>query len=533
MSAATRYLAILATGAALAWVVWRRLPARELERRLEGRAHRVAMLLALAAGVLGVTLLGLRYATWHTHVFDLGSYDQKIWVASIQPNLIGMIEQTYRGGERFSPCGASRYWGICHFQPLYTVYALVYRVWPSPLLLLWSQTLLVVSGVIPCYLLMRGRLGGVASMLGVMIYLLHPAVQFNALVDFRPDHVAIPLLFWAFLLAERNRPGLALVAAALPALAKESLILAFVAFGLFLVARHGHALAGTVAITVGMAAFMVVTFGVLAGSGRSEGVFMFQRYFSGGSELVAPSLVAWKLFYLISLFGPVGFLSWRAPTALLPALPSLGISLLSSDVNHFSIESQYSASVVAPTFAALVTALTRLRAHHQDGALRALAALVVLSAAFSVAQGPTPFGLRFWNERWGQWHFRNYLPDRQAALDEAARRIPDHPDVMVVSQNDVNSAILAHRHYYFPFPAGIDRADYILVDTGRRRPFLYWMAQYHRELYDRIVLELRHTPGYRIAFERDGVVLFQRIGPSHPGVPDPERLPVLPKGLPK
>jgi len=209
-----RSLLIPGVGAVLAWVVWQHLPARQLERRVAGRAARIAVGLALAAGLVGVTLLTLRYATWHAHLFDLGSYDQKVWVASVQRDLTGVIAQTYRGGERFSPCGATRYWGICHFQPLYVIYALAYRLWPSPLLLLWSQALLVASGVIPFYLLTRKLLGSTAGVLGVMVYLLHPAVQFNALLDFRPDHVAIPFLFWAFWFAERNRPGLALVAAA-------------------------------------------------------------------------------------------------------------------------------------------------------------------------------------------------------------------------------------------------------------------------------------------------------------------------------
>src|SRR5438445_1494829 len=297
-----RYLLIPGVGAALAWVVWRRLPARQLERWLAVRADRTSVALALGAGLVGVSLLGLRYATWHTHVFDLGSYDQKIWVASVQEDLTGVIEQTYRGGERFSPCGATRYWGICHFQPIYVIYALAYRLWPSPLLLLWSQALLVASGVIPCYLLTRKLLGSTAGVLGVMVYLLHPAVQFNALLDFRPDHVAIPFLFWAFWFAERNRPGLALVAAAIPALAKESLILAFAAFGLYMMARRRNVLLAAAATTVGMALLIVVVFGVLAGPGNTEGAFMIRRYLSGGSELVARGLIADKLFYLVSVF---------------------------------------------------------------------------------------------------------------------------------------------------------------------------------------------------------------------------------------
>jgi uncharacterized membrane protein len=368
----------------------------------------------------------------------------------------------------------------------------------------------------------------------VVLYLLHPAVQFNALQDFRPDHVAIPFLLWAFWLAERGRPGLGLLAAAVPALAKESLILAFVGFALYLVVRRRSVLLGTAAATAGAVVFVVVAFGVLAGPGRSEGAFMIGRYFSGGAELLAPGLVARKLAYLVGLFGPLAFLSWRDPVALLPALPSLGVSLLSTDATHVSIQSQYSASIVAPAFVGLLTALAALEAGRRaGGAIRALGALVVVSFFFSIAQGPTPLGLNFWSEPWGhQWHYRHYLPDRQAALDEAARLIPADPHVMVVSQNDVNSAALAHRHYYFGFPAGIDRADYVLVDTGRR-PFLYWMVPRDRGPYDEVVRQLRVAPEYRVAFERDGVMLFQRTGPRRPGPPDPQRLPVRPEGLPQ
>jgi len=533
LEALVRYLLVPGVGAVLAWVVWQRLPAGLLEGRLGHRAGRVAVVLAVVAGLTAVTLLGLRYATWHTHVFDLGSYDQKVWVASVQQDLAGVVEQTYRGGERVSPCGTARYWGVCHFQPLYVVYALAYRLLPSPLLLLWSQALLVASGGIPCYLLARDQLGRTAGVLVVLIYLLHPAVQYNALLDFRPDHVAIPFLFWAFWLAERERPGLALVAAAVPALAKESLILAFVGFGLYLMIRRRLVLVGAVATIVGMVSFLGVSFAVMAGPGRSEGAFMIERYFSGGSELLAPGLVARKVVYLVGLFGPFAFLSWRDPLALLPGLPSLGVSLLSSDVTHVSIQSQYSASVVAPAFVGLITALAWLQRQRGAGAAAgALGALVVLSLAFSVAQGPTPLGLNFWSERWGrQWHYGHYLPDRQAALSEAAGLIPSDPDVMVVSQNDLNTAALAHRHFYFAFPNGLAQADYVFLDT-RRRPFVYWVAK-DPARYGELVEGLRRSPEYRLTFDRDGVLLFARQGERRPGPPEFSRAPAPPGAMPR
>lgn len=529
LMAAVRYLAVPALGAVLAWVAWRRLDVQRLDRR---RARVVMVALGLTAAVGAVTLLGLRYATWHTHVLDLGSYDQKIWVASIQPDAGSMLAQTYRGGERLSPCGATRYWGICHFQPLYVLYALAYRLWASPLLLLWSQALLVTSGLVPCYLLARDKLGQPAAALAGMLYLAHPAVQFNALLDFRPDHVAIPFLLWAYWLVERGRPWLAMAAAAVPALAKGSLILAFVGFGLYLLVARRLVLPGALATAVGLVAFAAVEFVLLAGPAGSEGTFMIGRYFSGGAALLAPDLVARKVVYVVGLFGPLAFLSWREPLVLLPALPSIGISLISRDATHVSIQSQYSASVVAPAFAGLVVALARMQRARGASAARVLAALTVLSAGFAVAQGPTPLGINFWSERWGlQWHYRHYLPDRQDALEEAASLIPTDPEVVVVSQNDVNAARLAHRHYYFTFPVGLDRADYVLLDTGRR-PFLYWIVPRSREPYDRVVASLRASAEYRLAFERQGVLLFARVGPRRPGLPDNEQLPVRPEGLP-
>lgn len=473
-------------------------------------------------------LLVARYETWHSFILDLGSYDQKAWSAATRESVGAMLEQTYRGGVKVAPCGSWRYWGICHFQPLFVVYALAYRVWASPLVLLLSQVLLVASGVIPCYWLARDRLGPTAGVLTAGLYILHPAVQFNGLVDFRPDHVAIPFLFWAYWLVERGRLPAAITIAAVPALAKESLMLSFAFFGLYLAARTRRLAAGAAVFVAGVAVFVVAEFYLLATPRGPEAAFMINRYFSDAAALVRPELLARKIVYLTQLFGPLGFLSWLDPLALLPAIPSLGVSLLSNEVTHVSIQSQYSASVVAPAFAGLITGVAWCgrRFGARATPVRILGGLVVLSVFFSVASGPTPLSLNFWVERWGrQWHYSQYLPDRQGALDEAAALIPSDPDIMVVSQNDVNSARLAHRHFYFPFPNGLERADFVLLDT-RRWPWIYWVP--NTERFGSIVHSLRASPDYRLVFDRDGVLLFARVGPRRPGAPDLSVAPPVP-----
>lgn len=529
--AALRYLAIPLLGALVAWLVYRRLDPDRLARRLRGwTATRVA-LVAVALGVGFSLLLIARYVTWHTYVFDLGSYDQKVWLAAMRNDLGGMLEQTWRAGVKVAPCGTARYWGICHFQPLYVFYALIYRVWASPLVLLISQALLVASGLIPCYLLARERLGGAAAaaLVGVL-YVLQPAVQFNALLDFRPDHIAIPCLLWAYWLADRARIGAAIAVAAVPALAKQSLMLAFAFFGLYLALGRRRPATGVTVFLAGVAGFAFVAFQILAGPGRSEGAFIIGRYFSSG--LVTPELMARKLIYLTALFGPLAFVAWLDPLALFPAVPSLGLALLSNDANFMSIQSQYSASVIPSAFAGLCSGLLWLQRRGRSP-IRVLGALVGLSVFFSISQGATPLSINSWSESWGrQWHYRQYLPDRQTALNQAAAMIPADPDVMVVSQNDVNSAALAHRHYFFAFPNGLERADYVLLDT-QRKPFIYWVVPRDPAPYEALVLHLRASPEYRLAFERDGVLLFARVGERRPGPPDRDASPLLPRELPQ
>lgn len=534
--AALRYLAIPLLGALVAWVTLTRLDTAELKRQLGPHGGRRAAMAAIAIGLAFSSLLVARYATWHTYVFDLGLYDQKAWFVATQDSLSRILEQTYRGGVKVAPCGTARYWGVCHFQPLYVFYGFLYRVWASPLVLLISQALLVASGIIPCYLLARERLqSSEAGVLVSLLYLLQPAVQFNGLLDFRPDHVVIPFLLWAYWLADRGHVAAAVLAPAIPALAKETLLVTVAFFGLYLALGRRRVAAGVAIFAVGIAAFALVAFHVLAVPGRSEGTFLVSRYFSAGMVLLTPELVARKVIYLSALFGPLAFVSWLDPLAMLPAIPSLGTSLLSSDATHMSIQSQYTASVIPPAFAALCSALVwlRRRSAGRVDPIKVLGALVVLSAFFSIAQGATPLSINFWSESWGrQWHYRQYLPDRQAALNEAAAMIPSDPDVMVIAQNDVNSATLAHRHYFFAFPNGLERADYVLLDT-KRKPFIYWVVPRDPEPYDALVQRLRGSPEYRLTFDRDGVLLFARTGERRPGPPDLETSPWLPRELPQ
>ena len=157
---------------------------------------------------------------------------------------------------------------------------------------------------------------------------------------------------------------------------------------------------------------------------------MVDLFFSGGPGFFDSLLLARKVVYFAVLLGGFGFLPLLSPWTLAPALPSIAISLLSSEVTHTSIQSQYSAAAIGPLFAGLLAVLARRSRQSGDRAMpgRILAGLVVVAVSLSVALGPAPWSLNFWSQTLGrQWHYTQYLPDRQAALDEAERLMRDEP----------------------------------------------------------------------------------------------------------
>ena len=387
--------------------------------------------------------------------------------------------------------------------------------------------LLVVSGVIPTYLLARDQLGSAAAgATCAALYLLYPAVQYNGVLDFRPDHVAIPALLWGYVLANRGRHVAALGIVGLAGLGKDTLFLAFAFFGLYLALRHRQRVLGGMAFAVGLTVFAYVRLHLLNFNGVSEGQISLIRDFpelagllSGSASVMFGSVLGavrtlfqpHKLLYLVALFVPVALLPFRALPELLPAVPSLAFSLLSVNTEHASIQSQYSASVVGPVFAALIVAVAQLRGPSPCGGAtrcRCSPGLVVLGAFVSFGLGPTPLSLNFWSrDLGGRWHFTQYLPDRQHVLERASILVPTDPRAVVVTQNDVNDRRLAHRLEFLAFPNALDRADYVLLDTGRQ-PYVYWMndPKAYRALVDR----LRVNPAYRLIFEEQGVLLFER-----------------------
>ncbi len=121
------------------------------------------------------------------------------------------------------------------FSPILIAFVPMYALWPSPIVLLVSQVVLVGLGGFPLYWHARRMLGpGLALTIGLAFYLF-PGVHFMLLTQFHEIVLEAPILaLGTFFLLRRHTSGF-LVCLAIALLIKEEVALIMVALGGFVI----------------------------------------------------------------------------------------------------------------------------------------------------------------------------------------------------------------------------------------------------------------------------------------------------------
>src|SRR5262245_5737755 len=166
----------------------------------------------------------LRHERFGTFGFDLGIYDQGVWLLSqLRDPFV-----TVRGLDLFGH----------HMNPFLLVLAPFYRLGFGVQFLLLVQVLAQASGAVALFLLgrdvLRSRWCGVALAVAL---LLNPTYQWLMWEFFHPDAVAIGPLLFAYWAARERRWGWFTVAAVIALLCKEDVALAVVVLGLLVAFR--------------------------------------------------------------------------------------------------------------------------------------------------------------------------------------------------------------------------------------------------------------------------------------------------------
>jgi uncharacterized membrane protein len=455
----------------------------------------------------------LEHVAFETTAFDLGNMDQAVW-----NSLRGRLLPFTNWGEEGTRLAY-------HVDPILVLISPLYLLYSDPRTLLVLQTVVVALGAWPIYLLSRERLG---SNLGANVfplaYLLFPALQAANMFDFHPTTLVAGLFPYAFYFLEKRRYALFFLFTVLIMSCKEEMALLAVMLGLYALFWQRNWRVGTATIILGILWFVAAVYVIIPHynpQGRSPYLGAYSHLGQGPlgilkTAVTDPMAVVQalstrdKLVYLRDLLLPVGFLSLLGPQVLSLFLPSLGIILLSSDPQVYTLEKFHYASPLVPVvvlaavfgMAFLSEKLAARSRIPRRRWLYLLSGLVLLSTLlYHRSRGFTPLGGNF------------TLPivtahDRLA--EEFVSLVPE--DAIVSAQSRLNPHV-SQREKIYMFPR-VEDAEYVFFDvTADSWPI-------HPNDQWRLYQSLATEEGFGVLEAKDGYILLRRGMSDGEGLPD-------------
>ncbi|MFQ5612389.1 MAG: DUF2079 domain-containing protein [Anaerolineae bacterium] len=359
----------------------------------------LAILIALYIGTFGA-LASREHLAFETSAFDMGTYDQAIWNAA-QGRGLAISLAPFIGPNRFA----------AHVEPILFLFVPLYWLKPSPLWLIWAQTLALGLAGWPLFLLARRRLGGEGPALVIVAaYFLLPATEAANLFDFHAVALSPPFTLAALYFLDRAlvasgergglwrwpRPNLAPVegdggqaSAAgraylwsaifflLALSTKEDISLHILMVGLYLILVIRRWKAGAVLALVGLAWFYIAFYLIIpanrSGAGETSAYVDFFRGLGDSplAILLSPLRTPGKVLGLLltpanirewrMVLAPFGFAGLAGLPFLVMAAPTLAITMLSSSPLYQQIETWHYAAPMLPFLTlAAVDGLARL-----------------------------------------------------------------------------------------------------------------------------------------------------------------------------
>ncbi len=356
-----------------------------------------------------------------------------------------------------------------HFSPIYYLLLPFYWIFPSGITLQIGQAVILASGVIPLYRIVRSRNMSRLTAAGFCaVYVLFPALSGGCMYDIHENCFLAPLLLWTFDACLRDKKILTFVFALLTCFVKEDAPIYIAFFGLWVLFSEkdkkrklfgGGLFAFAIAYFLGVSALM---------SAFGEGI-MAWRYsdYSADGSLTSviltvfrnPGLVLHhigsedKLKYIFQTLAPLCALPLMTtkPSRLVLLGPYILINLMPSYTYQHDIYFQYNFA----SFAFLILAAV-LNFNDFKPQTRKVALPCAICASLILFCGTT-FTSKY-------FYFTNYDKNEQLRADmaEAIAQIPE--DASVVSSTFILPHV-AYRSEIYPMTTKhMDKCEYAVVD---------------------------------------------------------------------
>lgn len=407
------------------------------------RLPRVLLVFGLGAySAAFMWLLHLRHSRFHTVDFDLGIFDQNMWLLAHGRSFL-----TVRGLEVF---GHHASFGHLVFVPFY-------RLGAGPQFLNDVMVASVAAAAVVVFR-MAARLSG-SEWIGLVLALAfawQPTTTWLLQESYHPEVVAILPLLLAFDAGQRRRWVAYALWLTLAVSFKEDIALAAVMLGVVAVLRW-DAKVGIVTIVAALGYFVFVI-KVLIPHYAPEGAFFQQFYSHLGAtpgEVVATAVTApQRILYQLGKSGALayvrdmtigyGFSVLLSPLPLLVGLPQLVANLLSQYSFTWNPRLHYAALVLAAATLAMIEGVCRRRRRRDRWLLAALVGACTL--ATTVVRGIAPGSVDF---RAGYWPLVDH--PRYATLERAVA-LAGPGDSVAATYNVVPHLTHRERIYRFPNP---------------------------------------------------------------------------------
>jgi len=418
--------------------------------------------------MLGLFLLlggmsALKVYSLHTSYYDLGLYENTIWKIAN-----GDWAATFTS----------------HLSFVLIPFSWIYSLLPSSLTLVLVQSLLLSLPVLIIPVQKREF-----AWLVCLAYALYFPVWYNALFDFHPDSAAVPIFMAFYFYCARKQYRRAALAALLLCCVKETFALSAAFCGLFLMLEGRRTLGVLVAVASSLYFYLALEVIAPLAMGTTQAVTSSGFQWLGGSLsevfsnlLAHPGLALEtlvtppeKILYVVLIFGAFAGIPLLAFKTLVPALPSLVLSLLSTSGNHFGYGHQYTAGLIAPLVVGFsyglpncLALLERLRLNKKMATRLVLASLWVGHILIS----PSPVSrITLSDKTWG-YSLDAYAPfERTTTIRNALKNhIPGTHEASVCTINTLHDSHLAQRLKYKTLSLKSEPdADFIVYDV--RRPW--------------------------------------------------------------
>jgi uncharacterized membrane protein len=461
-------------------------------------ASRVAYGSALLYGVVFAAAATFHFLAFGSAHLDLGTMAQTVWNTA-HGHFMQMTSAPGHNVSRFT----------YHTDFILILFAPLWLIWSSPLVLLVVQALAVAAGALPVYWLARKHLdSGRAGAQFVVAYLLFPATQFNAFTngsDFHSVSIAIPLILYAIWFLDENRLLPFLAVGLLACTTKEEIPLAVGCLGIWYAVRKGRRLEGAAIFAGGFGLTLFNFLWVIPHFSPTGADPYAWRYGSVGGT---PTGIAHKLFtdpvafvqaiatghkaiYLVLLLVPFLGLWALEPLLFLGAIPDLAINLLSNKPDQSTVLFQYTAGIVPFVVAASIFGAGRFKRRAVEVSMWALAAAAAIAVYSPIS----------------------VLPGDVKALGSPLVEAKAHvihmiPGGVPVSASNQLGGYLSERRYIYTFPY-VRQSHWIAVDVhdptyGDAAGFRHYLRKYEND------------KAWSVVFSSHGITVLHKRPPATP-----------------